>query len=162
MGFDEPARGRQPEAGTARRSSTVAAPEALEHALTRFGVETIARVLYRELHLVVEGFDANGDGPVSGRVLKRVRQQVHEHPLDLLGSEPVCDPLVDLGGKANLTQPRLSLHAAEAERDDRGDRQVPELESERAGVYLGQLEQVVHDLGENVYLLAQRGDVLMG
>jgi hypothetical protein len=59
--------------------------------------------------------------------------------------------------------PRLAASApmpARQRSHDRGDRQLPQLERERAGLDLPELEEVVDEPGEDAHLLSERGEVV--
>ena len=53
--------------------------------------------------------DTNGDGTVARRMPQRVREEVHEHPLDLLGSERRRDAFVHLRCEPNVAEALLSV-----------------------------------------------------
>ena len=91
-----------------------------------------------------------------------VRQQVHQHPLDLVGSERGGQGVVHLGRKRDVSQSCLRLDATEAARDDGCDGELSELQRERIRVDPGELEQIVYELGEHAYLLAEGRQVLVG
>ena len=105
----------RPRPGAASRARSISAPEALEHARTCLGVETLAGVLDGDPYFSCERLDPNRDRAVAGGVSQRVGEQVHEHALDLLGRETGGQLFVDVAGeltwrcRASASTPRRLL-----------------------------------------------------
>ena len=98
-------RDREAEAGAAARvgAGIVVSPEALEHPGGSTGSEPVALVLDRDDGVIGIRLDDDCNRPVRRRVADRVRQQVHQHPLKLLGSRGDdrvrVDPRLDVPAK---------------------------------------------------------------
>ena len=66
------------------------------------------------------------------------------------------------GLQADAPTRRLGADPREAALHDRGDRQLSQLERQRARLDPAELEEVVDELGEDAHLVAERGEVVRG
>ena len=66
------------------------------------------------------------------------------------------------GFQADSPYRRLGAEPDETALHDRGDRQLAQLEGQRAGLDPAELEEVVDELGEDAYLVSERGEVVRG
>src|SRR5215831_20760693 len=93
---------------------------------------------------------------------ERVREQVEEDSLDLVGRDADDGIGGDACAKLDVARPRLGLERAHAARDQLTHRRVAQLQSERAGVDPRQLEKVFDELREDLCLDADRLEILAG
>jgi hypothetical protein len=96
-------------------------------------------------------------------VPKRVRHQVVQHALDLLGRRQharACS--VDLRSETYVPGDRLRLEGSQARVHQRPEGQVAQLERQHPGVDSGELEEVVHEQVERPHLLAHGRQVAVG
>src|SRR4029453_15999282 len=145
LGFDQPTRNGQPEAGApiARGPRDVAAPEALEHSPFHLRPEAFPGVLDGHLEASWMGFDEHRDRAVGGCVSKRVRDQVEEHALNLIGRAP-RDPIAAPSALALYPpRPGFRLQPAQARVNEPGEFGVAQLERQRARIDAGEFEQIV-------------------
>src|SRR5439155_796211 len=127
--LDEAARDREPEARAPRAPRRLAAPEALEHAGGRLGRQALARVLDGDHDALVPRAHEHRDRAVARRVPERVREQVEEHPLHLLGrAEDGRQRALDASLEVDVSRPRLRLERAQARLDDAVELNLAELE----------------------------------
>ena len=108
-------------------------------------------------------FGADDDRALGRRVADGVREQVPEHPLDLLGrdldvGQARGDPALEL----DPAGARLGRERLDAGLDERADRHAVGLERGVVRVDLRELEQVVDEHAERVDLLPHRGQVVLG
>ena len=89
-----------------------------------------------------------------------VREQVEEHALDLLGRDRRGRLAVGVRDEVDVPRGRLGLEQAQRRVDEPGDRQLLQLERERARVDPGELEQVVDEQRQRPHLLAQGRQVV--
>src|SRR5262245_18097473 len=143
LGFDQAARDGQPEAGAAvaRAPGGVAAPEALEHSPLRLRLEAFPGVFDSHLEASWMGFDEHRDRAVGGCVSERVRDQVEEHALNLIGRAPRDRVVADAGLELYPARPCFRLEPAQARIDQAGEFRVSQLERQRACVDAGEFEQ---------------------
>ena len=105
--------------------------------------------------------ERDGDRPVRGCVAERVREQVEQDALDLLGrATRLGDAVVDRSLERDVAGARFGLEAADARLDERGERDLLELVDERAGVDAGELEEVVDENRQAPRLILQGREVL--
>ena len=106
--------------------------------------------------------DEDRDRAVGRGVAQRVREQVVEDALDLLGLAPRPGAVVDARLHADLPRASLGLEASDARLDEAGELGVAQLERRGACVDPRELEEVVHEAGEDPHLLVHRGQVALG
>ncbi len=151
----------EPGAAARARARVVGAPEALEHPLRAARREPVAVVLDGYEHSVPVLLDHDRDLAVGPRVAERVREQVHEHALHLVGRHG--DDWV--GGhprpQPHAARRRVGLERVHAGRHEVGERSLLQLERERAGVDPREHEQVLDEPGEDLRLRPDRGEVLL-
>src|SRR5207237_5801479 len=91
------------------------------------------------------------------RVPDRVRQQVQEDALDLLGRDPYGRiGRIEPRGEAYVASPRLRVERAQTARDELPELGVVQLQREGARVDPRELEEIVHEHRQRVVLLANR------
>ena len=143
MGLHEPAGDGEAEPAAGCGAGGVLPPEAVEHAAQHGCREPLSGVLHRHPDLALVRLDEHGDRPVGAGVAERVRQDVEEHPLDLVrrtaGGEVGLDPGLDVDVPGTC----FGLAPAEAGCDHAVKLGVAELEPERTLVELGELEEIV-------------------
>ena len=91
-----------------------------------------------------------------------VRQEVEQHPLDLLRRAARGDVVRHARGEVDPSPSRIRLDAAQAGLDHRLERCSAELEGERARVDACQLEEIVDERREDTDLLAEHGKGRLG
>src|SRR5262249_21706370 len=99
LGFDQPTRNRQPEAGAAlaRGPGGVTAPARSDPSPLPPRPEAFPGVLDRHLKTSRMGLDEHSDRTVGGCVSERVRDQVEQHALNLIGRAPRDRIVADAG-----------------------------------------------------------------
>src|SRR5262249_43769895 len=100
--LDEAARDRKAETAAAGRAGPIGPPEALEHAAERLGREPRSRVLDADQDVVESPLEVDRDRAVRGSVAKRVRQEVGEPALALLGCDARARLAVEVGDEVDL------------------------------------------------------------
>jgi hypothetical protein len=151
----ETLRDGEPDARAAGRARPrrVVAPEEVEHAPSGELRDAVAGVVDRDEHAAVVRLRENGDRAAVGRVAHRVREQVKQHALDLLGRHANRN-VRRLRLEPDLACVRLGAQRSHRARDQLFERAVPQLERYGACVEQRHLEEIVDERREDPQLFA--------